>query len=196
MAEEARIVSLLKRERYYRDTRQWDKLRRCYHPDASRTRIAVSVFKGNADGFVDMSQRSTPPGLKVIHAIDPVDIAIKGDKSLVHSNATISARTPIAGADYEITSWLRAISGLEKVDGEWKLVSLEVIYNRDSLVPASPQEKPITLGELDKFRSSYRHVAWFMSTKGLTVPNDLPGEDDPQSVMQVLKRNQQWFEAA
>ncbi len=41
--EEFQITSLLKRERYYRDNRQWQKLRNCYHPDPSKTRIEVAA---------------------------------------------------------------------------------------------------------------------------------------------------------
>lgn len=41
--DEFQIVSLLKRERYYRDSRQWQKLRNCYHPDSSKTRIEVAA---------------------------------------------------------------------------------------------------------------------------------------------------------
>ena len=41
--DEFQITSLLKRERYYRDSRQWQKLRNCYHPDPSKTRIEVAA---------------------------------------------------------------------------------------------------------------------------------------------------------
>jgi hypothetical protein len=39
---EAQIKSLLVRERYYRDTCQWQKLRDCYHPDALKTHIEIT----------------------------------------------------------------------------------------------------------------------------------------------------------
>ena len=44
MADLVEITALLKRERYYRDSCQWTKLRQCYHPDSSKTHIAVSVY--------------------------------------------------------------------------------------------------------------------------------------------------------
>ena len=37
------ITSVLKSERYSRDSRQWQKLRNCYHPDPSKTRIEVAA---------------------------------------------------------------------------------------------------------------------------------------------------------
>lgn len=36
------IRSLIVRERYYRDTGQWSKLRGAYHPDASKTKVRIS----------------------------------------------------------------------------------------------------------------------------------------------------------
>lgn len=42
LADESEIKSLLIRERYYRDTAQWEELRRSYHPDAGQTRIDIS----------------------------------------------------------------------------------------------------------------------------------------------------------
>lgn len=36
------IRELVTQERYYRDSRQWEKLRACYHPDPSQTRVAVT----------------------------------------------------------------------------------------------------------------------------------------------------------
>lgn len=42
VTDEIEIKSLLVRERYYRDTCQWEKLRGCYHPDASKTSISIS----------------------------------------------------------------------------------------------------------------------------------------------------------
>ena len=36
------IASLLKRERFYRDTAQWDLCRASFHPDAAETHINVA----------------------------------------------------------------------------------------------------------------------------------------------------------
>mgnify|MGYP001568042072 CR=1 FL=1 len=41
---EAEIKSLLVRERYYRDSKQWDKLRDSYHPDATKTSINITWY--------------------------------------------------------------------------------------------------------------------------------------------------------
>ena len=41
---EAAIKSLVIRERYYRDSCQWQRLRECYHPDSSKTRIDVTWY--------------------------------------------------------------------------------------------------------------------------------------------------------
>lgn len=40
--DEIEIKSLLIRERYYRDTGQWEKLRGSYHPNPSKTSIDIS----------------------------------------------------------------------------------------------------------------------------------------------------------
>lgn len=42
--DQFRISTLLKNERYYRDSRQWQKLRNCYHPNSSKTRIHVGAY--------------------------------------------------------------------------------------------------------------------------------------------------------
>lgn len=41
---EQQIKSLLVRERYYRDTAQWENLRNSYHPDVSKTAIKITWY--------------------------------------------------------------------------------------------------------------------------------------------------------
>lgn len=43
-ADIAEIQHILKRERYHRDTAQWDLCRAAFHPDASKTYINVAWF--------------------------------------------------------------------------------------------------------------------------------------------------------
>lgn len=78
LLDEQQVTSLLTRERYYRDTAQWQNLRDAYHPDASRTWVKItsmvctllseghikyllmagygSTYEGDIDGFVSGSQ--------------------------------------------------------------------------------------------------------------------------------------------
>lgn len=43
-ADIAEIAHILKRERYHRDTAQWNLCRAAFHPDASKTYINVAWF--------------------------------------------------------------------------------------------------------------------------------------------------------
>lgn len=47
IVERANIEYLLKQERYYRDTRQWDKLRASYHADDTKTFVNISWYVWN-----------------------------------------------------------------------------------------------------------------------------------------------------
>lgn len=44
LIHELTIKSLLIRERYYRDSAQWDKLRQSWHPDANTTSLKISWY--------------------------------------------------------------------------------------------------------------------------------------------------------
>ncbi|KAL8738588.1 MAG: hypothetical protein Q9181_000639 [Wetmoreana brouardii] len=192
--DEFQITALLRRERYCRDSRQWQKLRNCYHPEPSKTKIEVAAFKGNIDGFMNVSQMTTPPGLKILHPIDPVDIEIQGSKAVAWSMDRTIARFDHKHNELELTTWCRTVSRLMKLgNAGWKICSWETVYNRDQIVAVDPSVTLTALEGVDKLRKSYRHFAWFVSLKGVKIPEDLPGDDKPDSVAQVFKKSQAWL---
>lgn len=77
LKSESEIRSLLARERYYRDTRQWQRLRESYHPDPSKTMIDISwsVFP-----FVPLASFvGLPGGFLTVHSI----IQAQGRRGLI-----------------------------------------------------------------------------------------------------------------
>ncbi len=153
-------------------------------------------FKGNIDGFMNVSQMTTPPGLKILHPTDPVDIEIRVAKALAWSMDRTIARFDHKGREYELTTWCRTLSRLAKMDDAgWKLCSWKTVYNRDQVVPVDPHGAVAGLEEVDKFRRSYRYFAWFISLKGVKMPENLPGDDDSNSVVEVFKESQTWLDS-
>ena len=137
--------------------------------------------------------------VNTIHAINPTDIAIKGDKALAVSFCTITNRFSVDSREYDKVSSVRLVSQLEKLDVDgrptWKLLTLECIYIRDSVVSAAPQP-PETIPSFDsaeKYPKGYRYGAWLLQTIGLTSRTDLPTEDDGESVKEVFDRNYAWL---
>ncbi|KAF9885861.1 hypothetical protein FE257_012333 [Aspergillus nanangensis] len=191
--QESEIKSLLVRERYYRDTCQWDKLRACYHPDASKTHIEITWFQGDIDGFVAGSRGMVIGGTGAVHTISPVELHVNGDKALSESSGAISIRFYHDGVEYDVVSFTRFISRLECVDGEWKLLTLDVIYDRDYIMPTVPSSKPVDLPLFKGGRESYKCVAWVLSQKGFSVKQDLPGVDDPLACTRLMEDQFKWL---
>ena len=103
------------------------------------------------------------------------------------------------GIAYDLSAWVRGVSRLERVPGaeglEWKLLTLEPIYIRDNIVPVAPLTRPCTLdfSSVEHARPSYRYLTWLISLRGGKIRNDLPGEDDEESVRDIMERNQKWL---
>lgn len=101
-----------------------------------------------------------------------------------------------------MTSWVRFFTQLEKsttTDGKWKMLSLEVIYLYDTLAPCvpPPPDKPLDLdfSIVKDARKSYKVIAWHVAQFGVTVRDDLPGADRPETVTEVEDRNRAWISA-
>ncbi|UNI22994.1 hypothetical protein JDV02_008836 [Purpureocillium takamizusanense] len=187
------ISSLLTRERYYRDTAQWQKLRDSFHPDPSRTSIKITWFNGNIDGFVAGSQKMAAQGTHSCHTICPIEIHVNGDKAVSESTGSIMARFRHHGVDYDCTSYARFVSRLERVDGEWKMLTLEALYERDTIRPAFPGTSTEAF-DVGGGRASYKGLGWLLSQNGFSVDQDLPGADMPESVDVLMDSHRQWLQ--
>ncbi|GJN75825.1 hypothetical protein PLICBS_009931 [Purpureocillium lilacinum] len=192
-ATEWEISSLLTRERYYRDTNQWQKLRECFHPDASRTSIKITWFNGNIDGFVTGSKKMAEQGSRSNHAICPVEIHVNGDKAVSESTGSIMVRFRHNDIDYDCTSYARFVSRLERVDGIWRMLTLEAIYERDTIQPAFPGTSAASF-DIRGGRESYKCLGWLLLQKGFSVDQDLPGTDIPESVEGFMKDHRHWLQ--
>ena len=138
-------------------------------------------------------------GFQSRHAIIPIEIDTKGPKAFSVSVGSIVARFTKENIEYELNSTCRMLSRLENLgvmgQPDWKLLTMEVIYVDDSIIPVIPP----TLGGFDGgnfkngSRKSYRCLSLLLEEKGHKVNNDLAGVDDPKSVEDVIRRNQEWL---
>lgn len=132
----------------------------------------------------------------ITHNINPAIIDIRGPKAYAESNCLIMSRFPHDGHDYDFSGWCHLVSRLEKVVGTWKMLTLEVIYLRDVVVPVPPAPDPDYSVIKDWPRKSYKFATWHLMMRGLEVRKDLPGWDDEQSVNRVRDRNLAWLDGS
>ncbi|KAM0796382.1 hypothetical protein BDR22DRAFT_867272 [Usnea florida] len=197
------ITSLLKRERFYRDTAQWDLCRASFHPDAAETYINVAWYEGNVEEFLRQSAQTNKGKINVIHSsFDPVDIHVRGNLAISQAFCLITSSITLDGVDYELASYMRLFTRLQKLSdlNEWRLLSLESSYVRDRLVTASPgADKGVQLfkiNEAQAYPKSYRHLALVMLNRGLKPRPDLPDEDQPESIRRIVDRNRAFLQTA
>lgn len=134
-------------------------------------------------------------GVHAAHTIQPVEVHVNGDKAMSESTGSISIRFTLDDVDYDCVSYTRFISRLQRVDSEWKMLTLEAIYERDSIVPVTP----VPLSKWDPIlvptsgRDSYRWIGWLLSRNGFQINPYLPGIDRPTSVTRLMKESWSWL---
>jgi len=94
MSDREEIADLARRERFARDTADWEVLEACYWPDAL---IRTTWFKGSATEFIAGSKGLRAGGMISKHEISPANIRIVDDRALVESNGQILLESPPRG---------------------------------------------------------------------------------------------------
>lgn len=135
----------------------------------------------------------TTGGTGAVHTICPVEVHVNGNKALTESTGSISIRFSFNGVEYDCVSLTRFISRLEYVDSEWKLLTLEAIYDRDYISPTTPVSEFAELPLPKEGRASYKCISWLLSLKGFKVKQDLPGVDDAASCTKLMKESLAWL---
>lgn len=191
---EHELFTLVQRERWARDTGDWDALSASYWPDSF---VRVTWFEGTADEFVAVSRKRAKRGGGGMHTITPVRLQVQGDRAVVESRGQILIRPRVHEKECDVTAWCRFFSRAERRDGMWRLLTFDAIYLKDRLDPVlSGATVELDTGILDSARKSYRFLSYLNLSIGYPVPDDLPGTDRPDLVTAFYAEADAWLAGA
>jgi hypothetical protein len=186
------IVELIRIERYWRDTAQWDRLAAAYTPDS---RVRTTWFDGSGPDFAEASRDMAARGRLSRHLITPTYVRVEGDRGLVDSYGEIHNREAIGGTEVDILMYCRFFSRVARTADGWRLASFDGIYLKDQLTPVDPGAGlPIDWAEVERFpRPSYRVWAYTLSLKGYEIGTEELGEDRPAQIEEFIGAAERWL---
>ncbi len=189
------VGELVQRERSARDQHMWDEMAACYHP---QSRIETVWFKGSGADFVAATRRNLGSGKIVsLHQLEPSVVRINGARALADTGCQLVAFGEIDGVPICNFSQVRLLWRAQKLNDNWLLMALNVIYIRDMLIPCDPSRVPrIDQTELAKYRPSYKFEAYYFARLGRPTSDNLPGIDQPETVATVRAADNAWLDAA
>lgn len=188
------IADLIQAERLYRDQQQWERLRTVYHPDSL---VRLGWFVGTGDEYVDASCRldAGKGGWHIMHVTHPTLVQVQGDRALAKTNTLIVRRTKLEGTLVDVTIYCQLYSRVERREGTWRILTLDVIYEKDTAVPVYSSDRlEFNREELEQGPASYRFSAYNLKKIGYTVRNDdLYSTDHPERVAQLYEEAENWL---
>ncbi len=152
----------------------------CFHDEST---VTISWFQGSGSDFVAQSKAMTERGVSSRHRLGPPTVRIHSDRGVVILPAVVETYPSVDGEACVLNAYCRLLYRVIKAGGGWKVAAIEVVYERDELRPLAPGAR-ITVddAELAGLRAPYRFVAWTMSKAGVTISQELPGDDRPAVV--------------
>lgn len=161
---------------FARDHGEWDKMRACFHPDAS---VLVSWFSGPAKLFMERTvvmaaERRLEERSK--HWFGNSRVAVKGDRAILETDALVLGRDWIDGYWFDYTMYVRMYDRMERRDGAWKILRMVVIYDKDRLDPVVPGAVPASFFaglELTGPLAGIACMRFRSAKKGRVVPPEL-----------------------
>lgn len=189
------LFDLVRRERFARDQRRFEVMRDCFHPDAY---VRTSWYDGRGgEAYVEATREFMGRVGNGKHWVFPAFAQIAGDRATVESPAMIFSRTRLDGVEVDFHVFCRFFSRAVRVDGVWKLISFEVLFERDIMKPVNPSERlPVDWSRLETLRQSYKFLAWIQQSRGVVVNPDLLGDDRPDELAAFHAGEDRWLAGA
>jgi|SRR5579885_578513 len=194
MLDKLVIADLIQFERLYRDQQQWERLRSAYHPDAF---IRIGWFAGTGEEYVEASRRleSKKGGWHLTHLTGPTQVQVQGDRAIAETNTLIIRRSKLEGVLVDSTIYCRLYSRVERRDGVWRILSMDVIYEKDTVVPVYPSDRlELNWEELEQGPAAYRFTTYNLRRLGYSVdPDEIYATDHPERVAQLYREAESWL---
>ena len=189
------LFDLVRRERFARDQRRFDVMRDCFHPDAY---VRTSWYDGRGgEAYVEATREFMGRVGNGKHWVFPAFAQTAGDRATVESPAMIFSRTRLDSVEVDFHVFCRFFSRTVRVDGIWKLMSFEVLFERDVMKPVNPSERlPVDWSRLETLRQSYKFLAWIQQSRGVVVNPDLLGDDRPDELAAFHAGEDRWLAGA
>ena len=140
--DEAEVLKVRRVWAFSRDQGDWERLRACFHPDAT---ITVAWYSGPAEGFVERSIAMTSaraPEEHHKHWLGNMRADVNGPRAVAETDAIVLIREYIDGHLFDYCCHLRFYDLVEKRAGVWRLLKASCIYEKDRLDPVGPGAVP------------------------------------------------------
>ena len=188
------IADLIQFERLYRDQQQWERLRTLYHPDSL---IRLGWFVGTGDEYAEASRRleARKSGWHLTHLTGPTQVQVHHDRAIAETNTLIIRRSVLEGILVDATIYCRLYSRVERRDGIWRILTLDVVYEKDTVIPVYPSDHlELNREELERGPAAYRFTAYNLGKIGYSArPDDLYATDHPEHVAQLFQEAENWL---
>lgn len=189
--DKANIREVIEYERYCRDYRLWEEMRKCYHDDAY---IVVSWMSGNPDEFIEGSKRMNASKAPAKHKVFDTVIWKNGNRAVAECMTVITIRCPMEDDTVDMATYTRFHIRLEKRDGLWKILTFAPIYEKDSMRSMYTNGTfQASKEELAQYRPTYANMMLRQVRYGLTPNGELAGEDRPESIQAMYEESSQWL---
>jgi hypothetical protein len=183
MLDKFAVRELIEFERFCRDNALWDQMHQCY---SEKSHVRTSWYNGDGHGFVEASRK-----MKTVapHKINNTLVWLNEHRAVAVTMACIQSRKEVEGISLDLSSYVRMVYSAVKDEGGWKIASLDIIYEKDSLVPASPEGiKPPPSA-----RVSYANLIAIIGSEGYEMDADMPGDDRPDLRTALLESVASWL---
>ena len=193
--ERQALFDLVRRERFARDQRRFDVMAACFHRDAY---IRTSWYDGTGgSAYVEASRKWMTNTGNSKHWVFPAFARIDGDRATVESPAMIFNRARLEGTEIDFQVFCRFFSRAVREDGDWKLASFHILFERDVMAPVLASDLlPIDRALLDAMRPSYKFLTYIQRSRGIEVNQDLLGDDRPDELAAFHAGEDRWLAGA
>ncbi len=186
------VAEIIQRERAARDAGSWDEMASYHHPESF---VDVAWFKGSGADFVSATQKNWRSSGNInFHDLGAPVITINGDRAIAETACTLHGFYERDGIDVASTGYTRLLWRTQRLNDRWLIAGLRCVYIRDMLQPCNPdQQLSLNEAELATYRPSYRYLTATLKYLGRDPKHDLPGFDQPETVVALREAEQTWL---
>jgi hypothetical protein len=188
------IRQLVENWALWRDAGYWDRFATVWHPTDGY--MNATWFHGPAREFIEVSRAGFNRGVSILHFLGGHTSEIRGDRAIAETKMTITQRDSIDGVLVDVVCTGRFFDFITRLDGAWKMVRRQPIYERDRLDVVEPGAGlSLDPDLLQRFPVGYRHLGYLQTRSGFTVEPGLPGLTG-HAVEQIYQLGDAWLEGA